>query len=220
MEVLELLDRITRRIAPGRSPTFTEAHVVKALEEVSLRGTVGRLRLSKLLQLGGGEVRTLVKHLKSEQLIEVSTSGVSLSPRGRSMLSSLRVFMTEPLEVPSTPLTVGPSNIAVRVVGVRDFVRYGLEQRDAAIIAGAKGATTLIFSGNRLSMADTAEEVFSEDVAVHTLLSRMILEDGDVIVIGSADTKLRAELGAKMAAIRLLESRNKNEIVADSTRAL
>jgi len=207
VEVLELLDRITRRIAPGRSPTFTEAHV-------------GRLRLSKLLQLGGGEVRTLVKHLKSEQLIEVSTSGVSLSPRGRSMLSSLRVFMTEPLEVPSTPLTVGPSNIAVRVVGVRDFVRYGLEQRDAAIIAGAKGATTLIFSGNRLSMADTAEEVFSEDVAVHTLLSRMILEDGDVIVIGSADTKLRAELGAKMAAIRLLESRNKNEIVADSTRAL
>jgi len=220
VEVLELLDRITRRIAPGRSPTFTEAHVVKALEEVSLRGTVGRLRLSKLLQLGGGEVRTLVKHLKSEQLIEVSTSGVSLSPRGRSMLSSLRVFMTEPLEVPSTPLTVGPSNIAVRVVGVRDSVRYGLEQRDAAIIAGAKGATTLIFSGNRLSMADTAEEVFSEDVAVHTLLSRMILEDGDVIVIGSADTKLRAELGAKMAAIRLLESRNKNEIVADSTRAL
>ncbi len=220
MEILEILERVTRRIAPGRSPSFTEAHVLKALEDVSLQGTVGRLSLSKLLELGGGEIRTLVKHLKLEQLIEVSRSGVSLSPRGRNILLSLRSFLSEPIEVPPTPLTVGPSNTAVKVRGVSDLVRYGLEQRDAAILAGAKGATTLIFSENKLSMADTEKEVSSEDEAVHTLLSKMTLENSDVIVIGSADTKLKAELGAKMAAIRLLESRNKNQIAVGSTRTL
>ncbi len=220
MEILEILERVTRRIAPGRSPSFTEAHVLKALEDVSLQGTVGRLSLSKLLELGGGEIRTLVKHLKLEQLIEVSRSGVSLSPRGRNILLSLRSFLSEPIEVPPTPLTVGPSNTAVKVRGVSDLVRYGLEQRDAAILAGAKGATTLIFSENKLSMADTEKEVSSEDEAVHTLLSKVTLENSDVIVIGSADTKLKAELGAKMAAIRLLESRNKNQITVGSTRTL
>lgn len=211
LEILEILDKVAEKIAPGRLPSFSEAQALKTLEEISLQKGVGRLKLSKSLNLGEGEVRTLIKHLKNEKLIEVSKSGIVLSERGRKLISDLRTYMSQQFEVPSTPLTIGSENIAIRITGMRDCVRYGLEQRDAAIMAGAKGATTLAFSKGKLTIAGTGEEVSKEDAAVRALLSKTRLNDGDVIIIGSADEKASADLGAKMAAIRLLDSKFKNK---------
>jgi hypothetical protein len=207
VEILEVIERVAGKIAPGRSPLFTEAHVIKALEEVNAQKSVGRLKLSKELQLGEGAARTLVKHLKNEGLIEISKLGISLSEHGRREFSSLRIVIGEQIEIPSSPLTVGPFNIAILVRGRADAVKYGLEQRDAAIMAGAKGATTLIFSKNKLTMPDAEEDIFKGNVTFHNLLlSKLNPKDGDVIVIGSADEKIRAEFGAKMAALKLLKS--------------
>lgn len=207
MEILEMLDRVVAKIAPGRSPAFAEAHVMKALEEVGLQENVGRLKLSKDLHLGEGEARTLVKHLKNEGLIEVSKSGISLSAGGRRLLSRLRALVSGQIEIPSTPLTVGPFNVAVRVTGMKDSIKYGLEQRDAAIMAGAKGATTLVFTKNRLTIPGTEEDVSKSDPSVLASLSELSLKESDVIIIGSADEKIRAELGAKTAALELLKSK-------------
>lgn len=209
MEILEIINRVAGKIAPGRPPSFAEAHVVKALEEIGLQGRVGRLKLSKDLHLGEGEIRTLVKHLKNEELIDVSKSGISLSARGRRLLSRLRDFVSEQLEIPPTPLTVGPFNIAVRVTGMKDSIKHGLEQRDAAIIAGAKGATTLVFTKNRLIMPGTGEDVSENSSSALSSLSRLNLNEGDVIIIGSADEKPKAELGAKMAALELLKTKTR-----------
>jgi hypothetical protein len=211
VDPLEVVDRVAGKIAPGRLPSFAEAHVVKALEEIGLQESVGRLKLSKDLHLGEGEARTLVKHLKNEGLIEVSKSGISLSAAGRRMLSRLKALMSEQLDVPSSPLTVGRFNVAVRVAGIRGFIKYGLEQRDAAMMAGARGATTLVFTENRLTMAGTGEDVSKSDPSILTTLSRLGLNEGDVIIIGSADEKIRAELGVKTAALELLRSRNSSK---------
>jgi hypothetical protein len=205
VENLKTLDRVAAKIAPGRWPSFAEAHVIKALEEIN-EGSVGRLKLSKGLLLGEGEARTLVKHLKKERLIEVSKTGISLSSDGRKLLSSLRTLLGEAIELPQTSLTLGPFNAAVRVAGMKQHVKYGLEQRDAAIIAGAKGATTLVFSGNKLTIPGTHEDASESDPSIRVLLSRMDLKEGDVIIIGSADEKIKAELGAKTAALELLRS--------------
>lgn len=209
MDPLETITKVARKIAPGRSPSFAEAHVMKALEEISLQGCVGRLKLSKDLHLGEGEIRTLVKHLKNEGLIEVSNSGISLSPNGRRLLSRLRTLVSEPLEVPSTPLTVGPFNVAVRVAGTKDSIQYGLEQRDAAVMAGAKGATTLIFTKSRLVMPGTNEDVPKSNRSALASLSKLGLREGDVVIIGSASEKVNAELGARAAAFELLKTRTK-----------
>jgi len=206
---LETIGKVAGKIAPGRLPSFAEAHVIKALEEIGLQENVGRLKLSKDLHLGEGEARTLVKHLKNEGLIEVSKSGISLSAAGKRLLSGLRVLVSEQIDVPSTPLTVGPFNVAVRVKGIKDSVQYGLEQRDAAIMAGAKGATTLIFTKNRLTMPGTGKDVSKSDPSILASLSKLDLNEGDVIIIGSADEKIKAEFGAKTAALELLKSKNK-----------
>jgi hypothetical protein len=210
LDPLEVVDRVAGKIAPGRLPSFAEAHVFKALEEIGLQESVGRLKLSKDLHLGEGEARTLAKHLKNEGLIEVSKSGISLSAAGKRLLIRLRTLMSKQLDVPSSPLTVGRFNVAVRVAGIRGFIKYGLEQRDAAMMAGARGATTLVFIGNRLTMAGTEEDVSKSDPSILAALSKFGLNEGDVIIIGSADEKIRAELGVKTAALELLRSRNRN----------
>lgn len=214
---LEAVSKVAGKIAPGRLPSFVEAHVIKALEEIGLQGSVGRLKLSKDLHLGEGEVRTLVRHLKYEGLIEVSKSGTSLSAGGRKLLSHLRILVSEQVDIPSTPLTVGSFNVAVRVKGMKDSIKHGLEQRDAAIIAGAKGATTLVFTKNRLTMPGTEEDVSKREPSILDSLSKLSLNEGDVIIIGSADEKIRAELGAKTAALELLKSKTKTNSSRSST---
>ena len=212
MKILETVARVAAKIAPGRVPSFAEAHVIEALEDISSLGTVGRLKLSKDLDLGEGEARTLIRHLKNEGLIEVSRSGISLSAAGKKFLSSLRAVLSEQVEMPFTPLTVGRFNVAVRVAGMKDSVKYGLEQRDSAIMAGAKGATTLIFTKNRLTMPSTEGDAPKRDATILAALSKLSLNEGDVIIIGSADEKIKAELGAKTAALELLKSKKQNQL--------
>ena len=212
MKILETVARVAAKIAPGRVPSFAEAHVIEALEDISSLGTVGRLKLSKDLDLGEGEARTLIRHLKNGGLIEVSKSGISLSAAGKKFLSSLRAVLSEQVEMPFTPLTVGRFNVAVRVAGMKDSVKYGLEQRDSAIMAGAKGATTLIFTKNRLTMPSTEGDAPKRDVSILAALSKLSLNEGDVIIIGSADEKIKAELGAKTAALELLKSKKQNQL--------
>ena len=207
MKTLETIARVAAKIAPGRLPSFAEAHVVEALEDISNMGTVGRLKLSKDLWLGEGEARTLVRHLEKEGLVEVSRSGISLSKAGKKLLSSLRAVLSEQVEIPSSPLTVGRFNVAVQVKGMKNAVKYGLEQRDAAITAGAKGATTLIFTKNRLIMPRTGEDVSEAGSSVGALLSKLNLKEGDVVIIGSADERFKAELGVKTAALELLKTK-------------
>lgn len=207
-----MIERVVSKLAPGRAPSFTEAQVVKAIEIIGAYGTVGRVRLSKELGLGEGATRTLLKHLKKEELIEVSKQGITFSEQGRKLLSNSRSWISEGIEVPNSLLTVGRFNIAVLVRKAAHGVRRGIEQRDAAIKAGALGATTLIFSRNKLTMPSSEEDVFKGLSTVREmLLSKLSPKENDVIIIGSAENKTSAEIGAKMAALELLKSQSEQK---------
>jgi len=168
---------------------------------------VGRIRLSKELGLGEGTARTLVKHLKNEGIIKISKYGIMLSENGKKMFSDLKSKISEGIKVPQSPLTVGPFNIAVLVKGMARKIKRGLEQRDIAIKAGALGATTLVFSRNRLTMPSNEEDVFKSIPSIHDMLvSKLGPKENDVIIIGSGENKTSAEIGAKMAALELLKT--------------
>jgi predicted transcriptional regulator len=207
MKALRVIEKVASKIAPGRAPSFIEAHVIKALEVIGAGKGVGRTRLSEMLGLGGGATRTLVRHLKNEGLIEVSKSGIVLSKSGEKVFSNLRSKISEEMEIPKSPLTVGPFNVAILVRNAAGSVKYGVEQRDAAIKVGALGATTLIFSRNKLTMPGVSEDIFQEIQPIHdALISKLKPRENDAIIIGSADEKRVAELGAKTAALELLKS--------------
>lgn len=207
-EVLGVIEKITKKIAPGRAPSFNEANVLKTLEIIDAYVTIGRIKLSKELGLGEGVTRTLLKHLKKEGLIKGLKQGTALSAYGKKLLSDLKSKITQGIPVQQSKLTVGPFNVAVLVRNAAKSVRFGIEQRDAAIKAGALGATTLIFSNNRLIMPSSEEYPFRGTLSLHNMLvSKLDPKEEDVILIGSGESKASAEIGAKMAALNLLKKR-------------
>jgi len=204
---LRVLERAAGKLAPGRPPHFIEAHLVRALRIIGSEGPVGRARLAKALGLGEGAVRTLLKHLENQGIIEASRAGIILTGSGKRLSSDLGCRISTVVEVPHSSLTVGAFNMALLSRNAANSVKAGIEQRDAAIKVGAQGATTLVFSQGKLVMPSVEEDVLKTAPNVReTLMSRLKPEENDVIVIGSADDKLTAEYGAIAAALETLKA--------------
>jgi len=197
MEQVQALQRMAGKTAPGRTPDFTAAHLLYALSLLRDR-RIGRKQLAESLRVGEGTVRTILSRLTDGMLIEISRPGVSLSPDGVIFLESIETRFTWGV-FPATDLTVSKYNLFVLVRNASDKVRYGLEQRDQALIHGAVGATTLVRSGNTWILPGTGEEV-SLDFAEKGIDPK----DGDVFVIGTGVDNFTAALGAFSAAIHLV----------------
>lgn len=202
MSALDIVHRIVEKVAPGRPPAYSEAHVLKALELIGSALGIGRQRLSRELRLGEGTVRTLVKRMKGSGLVDVSRGGMTLTSRGNEILTELEERILT-CEFPETSITVSSQNYAVLIKGAAGNVRRGIEQRDAALISGAKGATTLIYDGEQLLMPGTALEL--DNSTTSYILENLKPGKGDVIIIGSSNNLFEAEMGAKSAALKLLE---------------
>jgi predicted transcriptional regulator len=198
---VETLRRISGS-SSGRFPSFTEAHALKALELIGGGAGIGRKQLSRELGLGEGTVRTLLSRMKAAGLLETSRGGATLTSEGRGLLERFGELISAG-EFPETEVTVGSRNYAILVRGAGSSVNRGIEQRDAALMAGAEGATTLVYDGERLIMPGVEMEI-DPAILEHVL---DFFEPGreDVVIIGSAQEPLDAEIGAKYAALKLLE---------------
>lgn len=202
MEPLSVLRQVVAKLAPGRPPAYSLAHALMGLELIGTGLGVGRQQLARELRLGEGTIRTMVSRMRGLGLVNASRGGMSLTEKGRKVLAELADVMSTS-EIPETSLTVGSENYAVLVKCASAKVRLGIEQRDSALISGALGATTLVYEGGNLRMPGTEEDLDPET-------SQLVLGDlgpgeGDVIIIGSSVDAFLAELGAKAAALELLQ---------------
>jgi len=207
INALATIDKVSRKIAPGRAPHFIEAHLVKALMTIGSESPVGRAKLARSLGLGEGSIRTLIKHLENEGLIQTSKEGMTLTGTGQRLVSSLMTHMSSAIAVPRSSLTVSAFNTAILVKDAASSVKAGLEQRDAAIRVGAQGATTLILSRGKLTMPSVKEDVFKDAPKIREIIvSRLKPQENDLVVIGSANDGLTAEFGAIAAALETLKA--------------
>ncbi|MGB9622939.1 MAG: hypothetical protein ACPL07_03740, partial [Candidatus Bathyarchaeia archaeon] len=106
MSAFATLKRLSRSTASGLSPAYSEAHVLKAIEIIGSLAGIGRKMLSKELGLGEGTVRTLVKRLKDEGILESSRGGMFLTGLGEKLLGDLHKSLRA-TELEETILTVG-----------------------------------------------------------------------------------------------------------------
>ena len=200
MSFKPLLKRVAERSAPGRSPSYGETQVLMALELVSGEGN-GRAALGAKLGIGEGVVRTLIKHLLAEGLVEVSTRGVRASKKGERLLTDIHGVILRGIEAPVTEDVVGGCGYIVLVRGGASRVRLGVEQRDAALLASAKGATTITFVGGRASIPGMDRS--PSKPLVSFLEENVKPEDGDAVIVGTGDTDAEAQIGAYAAALSL-----------------
>ena len=207
-----MLERVASRYAPSRALSFDLVHVFAALQMIGNRGITSRNALCSGLVLGEGTVRTLIKHLKMQGLIETSNIGTKMTAKGKSVYKGLLSAIPAEMSLPKCSIALSRFNYAVLVREFGFAVRLGIEQRDAAIKMGATGATTLLFKENKFVMpANNNDSLKKEQDVRRMLVEKLNPKDGDVIIIGSADSDEKtAELGAKNAALLTIFSHEKH----------
>lgn len=199
--LVEVLERVTYRYAPSRAISFDIAHVLKALQ-IIMNGA-SRARLMRELGLGEGSIKTLIKHMKMNDLIYTDKKGIHPTDLGLMIYKTLSSVMDE-CELPPSSITLGRFNYAILLRGVAHIIGSGIEQRDAALVIGALGATTLIYNQGFI-MKGNEKDPLENEPYIRRLLMNLAPNDGDVIIIGTANDRLKAELGAKRAAMITLK---------------
>lgn len=205
MGVKETLEAIVKEKAPGPSHSFQMFHVIKMLELLST-SPVGRGILSKRLDIGEGATRTLIDRLKVKRIISVSKSGCTLTEKGEKLWKRIEKGIPSRTDLEKSELTLSACNVAILIKAKAHRVKLGMEQRDAAFLVGAKGATTLVMKKGKLTMP--GEDVDIKETAPESrskIVSSLKPKEGDVVIIGSADTHDLAEYGAIAAAWTLLD---------------
>ncbi|MCX6695807.1 MAG: DUF4443 domain-containing protein [Candidatus Altiarchaeota archaeon] len=189
----------------GAAPSFGVVHVVRTMFLLG-DGPVGRKKLVKLLGLGEGSVRTIIKKLSQDGLLESRMQGHSLSRKGVRKLESMAKEFTRPIAFSSMDISEKQQSMVV-VRNAADFVKSpGLDERDIAVRAGASGSVILVFDGGSVKFPS---DDFSADkfVDLTAKLDSMKLKDGDVVVISFADSQNSAEDGALAVALELSRNR-------------
>ena len=200
---VKALARIASRYVPSRILSFNSVHVFKVLQLIENKGHVSRNLLCKELSLGEGSVKTLVKHLKAQGIIESTKAGTTITPKGKRISEQFFSAIPTEMSLSKCSIALGKFNYVVLLKQYGFALKSGIEQRDAAIRMGAIGATSLLFMHNSFVMPGTDyDPLTKEPDTTRLLLEKLKPEDGDAIVIGSdMEDERRAELAAKNAAL-------------------
>ena len=164
----------------GPVPKFNDYHIWKAFQCLDETSPVGRKKLSQLLGIGEGSTRTILSMMQDQSMITIGKSGILLTEAGAEFKKSVHMDVAD---VSISDLTIGDRDCAVRVPKMARNVKYGCEERDAAIKSGATGATTLIYTNGKLIFPGS---------------------DYPVDVIGTGPTEESAEIGAVIAGLTIM----------------
>jgi hypothetical protein len=193
-----------RQKPAGPRPFFNEVHLIRFLELVESR-YYGRKELVEKLGVGEGSIRTITGLLRSAGYVEIHRAGARLTEGGARLLASLGDQFSRGVYVPGGRSMVDAYNVAILVRGAAGRAVSGVEQRDAAIIAGSSGASTFIYSSGKLAFPGMYDDLSEFDPELTAAIIRELKpEDGDAVIVGSAGGPDIAHLGAIAAAITLL----------------
>jgi len=201
---VKLLEKVSHQGSPSsRQLSFGIGHIFKALQLAKLNGHISRDSLEKELSLGGGSIKTLVKHLKTTDMIKTSNAGTILTEKGERIISQILLHIPKETVIPQSSITVGKFNYAVLVKNIANSIHSGIEQRDIAIKSGATGATTLLYKDDKFLVPKTNYNALAEESKIQKVLVKNLgPNDNDVVIIGSDNTnKQNAEIAAKNAAL-------------------
>jgi predicted transcriptional regulator len=204
-EFKQFIERIAGEKAPGPSTTFSVSHIFYALESVAEK-PIGRNKLAEKLSVGDGAIRTIINRLKDAGLIVASKEGCTLTAKGLGVWKKFEEFFPKRVAIGKTELTTAEYNYAFLVKNSGHKVKSGIEQRDAAIVAGARRAVVIVSKEGHLiieSVSDNIEKKFPK--AASQILKVIQPEDNDVIIIAGADVSQKAKNAAFAASWALLD---------------
>jgi predicted transcriptional regulator len=203
-QLKKFIESLARPKGPGPSTTFSIFHFFYALELMAEK-PIGRAKLAEKLNVGEGAIRTIISRLKDASLIVTSKEGCNLTDKGLSVWEKFVEVFPKRIKIKKTPLTTSEYNYAFLVKNMGHKVKSGIDQRDAAIMGGARRAVAIVSKNGHLvieSVSNSIEKDFPE--ASNKIFKDLKPEDNDVIIIAGADNPLKAKRGAFAASWVLL----------------
>ncbi|MFH1125889.1 MAG: DUF4443 domain-containing protein [Candidatus Altiarchaeota archaeon] len=182
----------------GASPSFGEVHLVRTLLVLS-QGKVGRKNLVKILGLGEGSVRTIIKKLSKAGSINSKPRGHELTAKGKKVVDDYLKKFTMP-QLADLDIAPGKESCVVVLHKAAGKITTGLNEREIAVKSGADGAVLvkkiskgLVFPCSDIQLNDYPE--------TKEFLDEMDLSEDDVVVIGFSDSFEKAVEGALSIAL-------------------
>lgn len=174
---------------------------------------IGRKKLVKLLGVGEGSVRTILKKLGRDRLVESEDyRGQALTKKGESLLKRKYISKFTAPEELGGRLSWLPSNLkpAITVVLLvrksAGKVGSGMRERDISMKAGSDHTLILACRRGRLAFPGKSGLRAGDYVGLSGSIGGLKVEDEDVVVITSGKTKASAEDGALSVALDLTGS--------------
>src|SRR3989337_41439 len=152
----QYVEGIANQKAPGPSTTFTVSHIFFALELMAEK-PIGRNKLAKQLDVGEGAIRTIINRLKDAGLIETSKEGCNLTSKGLNVWKQFEEHFPKRVEIEKTELTKADHNYAFLVKNSGHKIKSGIEQRDAAIMGGARRAVVIVSKNGHLMIESVSK---------------------------------------------------------------
>lgn len=146
-------------------------------------------------------MRTILTWMKGKGLVSIKQTGVRITSSGLDFLNALPLRLKD---IDVSDISIGKCSAAALVKRTASKIGTGIEQRDAAIKAGADGATTIVVKGRRLVVPTDYDLDKEKSELARSLRQLFDLEEGDVVIVGTASSRRNAEQGALAAAFELL----------------
>ena len=198
------LEKLAKEKAPGPNPSFSTFHFLRAIELIAEK-PIGRNKLAHELGIGEGATRTLIGRLKDEGLTSISKAGCTLTKKGLELWNEYGSIIKK-TRIEKNELTFAEYSFAVLVKKSGHKVRTGMEQRDAAIVAGARGATTILFKKGLLVFPAVDRNLKKDFPKASNQIARLLKpQEDDTIIVVSSDDLAKAEHGALAAAWTLVD---------------
>lgn len=202
-EVRSLLERLAEK-QPGPLPTFTSIQILSLILYLGEVGVAGRKKISRSLGIGEGAVRNILNRLRDAGLLETIRQGCRLSRGGLRLYRQLTRTLVELGSLDIKLPWEYPENYGLKVREKASMLRKGLEQRDAAIRAGAEAVIILTYVDGSLHMPSISNLSKEKPDFAAEVIDAVKPEEGDVIIITGGWRLVDARNGALAAAQTLL----------------
>ena len=200
----KFIHQIAGKKAPGPSTTFTVFHIFYALKLIAQK-PLGRNKLAEKLEVGDGAVRTIISRLKEEDLIETSKQGCNLTRKGLDIWKQFEEIFPKQMALPRSDLSSSEFNYAFLVKNCGQKVKSGINQRDAAIFAGALNALVIVYRNGHLCIESVSSRIEQDyPIVASQIINELKPEENDVIIVAGADSLLRAKRGVFAASWSLI----------------
>ena len=204
--IISILKELMDRPSAGPVAAFSYLHVAIVILLVGDETPIGRISLSQKLGLGEGTTQNIITRLMRASIVDNSRRGCVLTQSGKTLYGLLRHKLSTVIEFDAEQLALGKTNAAIMVRASGKNVKRGIEQRDAALRAGAEGAVTILVQNREYVMpAEPEETLTSLDPLVLKLESCFHPRDNDVLIIAGAQERNLAHFGAMAAAFTLID---------------